>query len=120
MNRKATGDRAEGLVCRYLEQRGLVLLERNYRCRGGEIDLIMCEGDTLVFIEVRYRRSTAFGRAAETVSASKRSRLVQCAGRYLTQHRAWHRPARFDVVCIEGELRREGIDWLRDAFRADA
>ncbi|MGD2076691.1 MAG: YraN family protein [Gammaproteobacteria bacterium] len=116
MNRKATGDRAEELACRYLKQRGLRLLSRNYRCRRGEIDLIMRDGDSLVFVEVRYRRQTAFGRAAETVSATKQARIIHCAHWYINQHGAWNKPARFDVVCIEGDLDRGVVQWLRDAF----
>jgi putative endonuclease len=68
MNRKAIGDNAERLACQYLQRHGLKLLGRNFRCRGGEIDLIMQHGDSLVFVEVRYRRRTGFGRAASFVA----------------------------------------------------
>ena len=116
MNRKATGDHAEQLACDFLQQHGLQLLTRNYRCRRGEIDLIMRDGDSLVFVEVRYRHRTAFGTAAETVSNSKQARIIHCANCYLTQQRAWNEPARFDVVCIEGGLHQRRVEWLQSAF----
>ena len=119
MNRKAMGDHAEQLACAFLQQQGLQLLIRNYRCRRGEIDLIMRDGDSLVFVEVRYRHRTAFGTAAETVSTSKQARIIHCAKCYLTQQRAWNEPARFDVVCIEGSAQRRRTEWLPNAFCLD-
>jgi len=120
MNRKTTGDHAEQLACRFLQQRGLQLLSRNYRCKGGEIDLVMQHGDSLVFVEVRYRHRTAFGTPAETVSSRKQARIIHCAQCYLSQHRAWNRAARFDVVCIAGGLQRHRVEWLPDAFGLDS
>lgn len=120
MNRKATGDDAEQLACDYLTTRGLQLLGRNFHCRGGEIDLIMRHGDSLVFVEVRYRRHTTYGRAAETVSPGKQQRIIRCAQYYISRHRQWNAAARFDVVGIEGQPGRLHIDWIRDAFRPHA
>lgn len=119
MNRKAIGDRAEHLACKYLEKRGLKLLQRNFNCRGGEIDLVMQHGDSLVFVEVRYRRHTAFGRAAETISPSKQGRVIRCAQYYIGRYRCWNTAARFDVVSIEGEPGRTQVEWIRNAFGAD-
>jgi putative endonuclease len=119
MNRKSKGDHAEQLACGYLQRHGLQTLARNYRCRRGEIDLVMRDGDSLVFVEVRYRQRTAYGSAAESVSTGKQARIIHCANCYLAQHRAWSAPARFDVVCIEGDARRRRIDWLRNAFDVD-
>ena len=116
MNRKRIGHRAESLACGYLKRRGLRLLSRNFRCRRGEIDLIMQDGDSLVFVEVRYRHRTAFGTAAETVSTSKQARIIHCANCYLARYRAWNEPARFDVVCIEGGASQRRIEWLQNAF----
>ena len=73
---ESAGTGAEDLACAYLQQNGLRLLARNYRCRSGEIDLIMRDGEYLVFVEVRYRKREAFGSAAETVSSSKRARII--------------------------------------------
>ena len=120
MNRKATGDSAEQLACRYLQTQGLKLLQRNFYCRGGEIDLVMQHGDSLVFVEVRYRHRTAFGTAAETVSTSKQARIIHCANCYLARYRAWNEPARFDVVCIEGGASQRRIEWLQNAFYLDS
>jgi len=114
------GREAEDLACRHLEARGLRLLERNYRCRAGELDLVMLEGTTLVLVEVRSRSGTSHGGAAASVGPRKQQRFVRAA-RHLLLTRAQYRklPARFDVVAIEagppGEAPR--IDWIRDAFR---
>jgi putative endonuclease len=120
MNRKAIGDSAERLACQYLKRRGLKLLQRNFHCRGGEIDLIMQHGDSLVFVEVRYRRYTAFGRAAETISPHKQGRVIRCAKYYISRHQRWNAASRFDVVCIEGDPGNMQVEWISDAFRADA
>lgn len=119
MNRKTTGDYAETLAARYLVRRGLELLVRNFHCRRGEIDLVMRDGDKLVFVEVRYRRRTGFGHAAETVSRNKQQRIIQCARYYLTMHQGWNTAARFDVVAIEGRLDNCTVEWIADAFRLD-
>ncbi|MGD8932981.1 MAG: YraN family protein, partial [Chromatiales bacterium] len=110
-----TGKQAEERAREHLERRGLRLLERNYRCRQGEIDLIMLQGDTLVFIEVRYRKSSAFGSAVETVTAQKQARLLAAARHYLQAKRA-SLPCRFDVVGITGQAPGAHIEWISDAF----
>jgi putative endonuclease len=120
MNHKKTGDQAETLACNFLQRQGLTLVVRNFNCRGGEIDLVMRDSGALVFIEVRYRRQTRFGRAAETVARSKQVRIIRCAQYYMHCHHAWNDVARFDVVSIEGEPDNPAIDWLKDAFRLDA
>lgn len=98
-----------------LRAAGLELLERNFRCRGGEIDLIMNERGTLVFVEVRQRRNPAFGGAAESVTRTKQRKLLTAAAVYVARNPAWQpRPARFDVVCIDGER----ITWLNNAIEA--
>ena len=117
-NRKVIGDEAEALACDYLSEQGLYLLERNYRCRGGEIDLIMQHDDSLVFVEVRYRRNITYGRAAETVTAYKQRRVIHCARVYMNHHGNSNVPARFDVVSIEGEPDQRQIEWISNAFQA--
>ena len=92
---------------------GLRLLERNWRCRLGEIDLIAEEGGVLVFAEVRMRRSARFGGAAESVTAAKRSRLIAAANLYLSQCRA-QAPCRFDVFLVDGPA--GDVKWIRNAF----
>lgn len=109
-----SGEDFERQACVYLTDRGLRLRERNYRCRNGEIDLIMLDGQTLVFVEVRYRNNARFGGAAASVDAGKRRRLTAAALHYLQRH-AHDAPARFDVVAMGPG---ERIEWIRDAFPA--
>lgn len=110
------GQQAEDLALTHLQRQGLRLVARNYRCKGGEIDLIMQDGATLVFVEVRYRKSARFGGALESVTPLKQARIIHSAGHYLARHRL-NPPARFDVVALEpgGEMLR--VQWVRDAFR---
>jgi len=114
------GNRAETLACNYLQHHGLTLVTRNFHCRRGEIDLIMRDHDSLVFVEVRYRRQTRYGHAAETVVRSKQVRIIYCAQYYMHCHQTWNDVARFDVISIEGEPEDPAISWLKDAFRLDA
>lgn len=114
------GRRGEDLALQYLEARGLRLLERNYRCKGGEIDLVMLDGTTLALIEVRSRSSSDFGGAAASVGTRKQRRFI-VAARHLMLTRPQMRKlaARFDVVAVD---RAEGsgeqvVTWVRDAFR---
>lgn len=112
----AAGARAEALAATFLESRGLVIVERNWRRRCGELDLIARDGDTLVFVEVRLRRSRAFGGAAASIHAAKRARLVAAAGLYLGNLNA-SPPCRFDVVLLDA-LATDRIQWLRDVISA--
>ena len=110
MNRE--GARAEDLCAEVLRRAGLTLVERNWRCRHGEIDLIAEEGETLVFAEVRMRSGPAFGGAAESVTAAKRAKLLAAARLYLIR-----RPQaayRFDVFLVDGPVSH--VEWIRDAF----
>jgi putative endonuclease len=108
MNRGAA---AEALAARYLATRGLTIVQRNYRCRGGEIDLIARDGEVLVFVEVRLRRNRAFGTAAESITAAKRRRLRLAARHYLARL-GREPPCRFDAVLLDA-LETENIEWLR-------
>ena len=113
----AIGRDAEELAERYLSRHGLMLIMRNYRCRRGEIDLVMRDADTLVFVEVRRRTSHAFGGGVASVDSRKRTRLVAAAEHYLMMKRiSDERPCRFDVVAIDGRSPRTTIEWVRDAF----
>jgi putative endonuclease len=111
MNRR--GAAAESLAAAFLQSRGLAILERNYRCRFGEIDLVARSGALLVFVEVRARRSDAFGGAAGSITAAKRRRLVATARHYLAARRV-DRACRFDVVLVRGA--EPQVEWLQDAF----
>lgn len=111
---------AEERALAYLQAHGLALLARNYRCRGGELDLVMEGSGMLVFVEVRHRARTDFGTPEETVTANKRKRLLLAARTYLLHHpRHATRPMRFDVVALQGKLPEAPIRWIRNAFGAD-
>ncbi len=93
------------------------VIERNFHCRAGEIDLIMRDGDCLVFVEVRYRRSDRYGSPAESVAARKQARLLTTAQYYLQTHPAQReRPMRFDVVAVRPSPQGLHIEWISDAF----
>ncbi len=113
---RGLGEDKERIACGYLEQRGLRLLARNYRCRRGEIDLVMLDetlgAPDLVFIEVRFRGSERFGGAAASVDRRKQARLSAAAAHYL-QHHPSELPCRFDVVAIGAGDR---VHWIRGAF----
>ncbi|HEU4853459.1 MAG TPA: YraN family protein [Telluria sp.] len=95
----------------YLGMRGLTLVEANYTCRGGEIDLIMRDNGTLVFVEVRQRDNTGYGGAAASISPAKVRRLVRAAQTYLLRFTRLP-PCRFDVLAVDGDK----IDWLRNVI----
>lgn len=108
------GGEAEAAAERFLAGRGMRCVARNWRCRGGEIDLIMRDGGTLVFVEVRARRRGTFGGAAASIDRGKQLRLIHAASVYLAGT-ATPPPCRFDAVLFDGDR----LTWLRDAFRAD-
>lgn len=108
----AEGARAEDLCADLMRAAGLRLIERNWRCRMGEIDLIAEEGGRLVFAEVRMRTGPGFGGAGESVTAAKRSRLIAAARLYLA--RRPQADCRFDVFLVDG--RTTEVQWIRDAF----
>jgi len=125
LDRRARGNLAESAARDALLRAGLREVASNANYRGGELDLVMLDGsgrdgDTLVFVEVRYRRSAAFGGGAASVDVGKRRKLVHAAQSFLGQHRQYgNLPCRFDVVEADGDPRAPRINWLRDAFRAD-
>ena len=108
------GDAAEALAAQFLQAQGLRIVERNYRCRGGEIDLIATDGTTLVFVEVRLRSGTAFGGAAASITAAKRRRLAFAAKHYLGRL-GREPPCRFDAILLD-RLEPDRVEWLRDAI----
>ncbi len=114
--RQAKGAAAEQLAADYLQRQGLTLIERNFRVRGGEIDLICRDGKTTVFVEVRLRSSGNFGGAAASITATKQARLILAARHWLLRH--GETPCRFDCILLDG-LEFKNIEWLRDAFSAD-
>lgn len=109
----AAGREAEARACAHLRTHGLRLVEKNFRCRGGEIDLIMRDGEYLVFVEVRFRSRRDFGGAAASVTAGKQGRLTVAAQHYLLKLRTLP-PCRFDIVALQAGTAPE---WIRDAFQ---
>ena len=113
------GAHAEDLACRFLLEHGLRLLACNYRCRRGEIDLIMQDRGNLVFVEVRYRRQSRYGSGLESVKPRKQQRIVHCATQFLQCHpQRAQQPARFDVVALRPDNDGTRIEWIRNAFDA--
>jgi putative endonuclease len=112
---KELGGQAESQAAAYLRQQGLKLIASNYHCRFGEIDLIMRDGKTLVFVEVRLRSNDSFGGAASSITGAKRQRLVQTAQHYLQQH--GEAACRFDAVLMRS-LDMRDIEWIQNAFEA--
>lgn len=112
-NKRETGTRKEQLAAEYLTRQGVRVLDRNFRCRQGEIDLVGRDGRYLVFFEVKYRRNECKGAPAEAVGYAKQQKIRYTAQMYLYRHRyPEDMPCRFDVVSILGDQ----ISWIRDAF----
>jgi len=117
--RQRGGD-IEAAAHAYLGKAGLHGISCNASFRFGELDLVMRDGDSVVFIEVRYRRNAGFGGGAASITASKRRKLVAAAQAFLQAHREFaNAPCRFDVVDASGDPDAPTLEWLRDAFRAD-
>ncbi|HEU0154286.1 MAG TPA: YraN family protein [Arenimonas sp.] len=116
-DRQALGAAAEAAALRHLEAAGLVLLARNARFKVGELDLVMRDGDTVVFVEVRLRNATHFGDGFASVDRRKRQRMVRAAQAWLAARPALARhPCRLDVVSARAEDGAHALDWQRDAF----
>ncbi len=111
---KNDGARAEKLAADFLQRNGLRLIDSNFRCRMGEIDLILRDGPTVVFAEVRLRSSTQFGGAAASITAAKQARISRAAQIYLQQNHT-DAPCRFDAVLLDS-LDAERIEWIKNAF----
>ena len=111
------GQAAERLAERFLREEGLSTVMRNFRCRQGEVDLIMLHGTSLVFVEVRSRSSHRYGGAAASIGRRKRKRIALAARYFLARHREWNgRPCRFDAVVLNATGR---CRWIRGAFTCD-
>lgn len=117
--RRLSGDEAEELAFRKLERAGLEPVTRNFHCRHGEIDLVMLDGECLVFVEVRYRGSGSRVDAISTVDARKQRKFARTAAIYLARHPHYrHHSCRFDVLGVDRLPNGKAtIRWIRDAFR---
>ena len=113
-NKRQAGDKYETLAIEFLTTQGLKLLERNYQCKAGEVDLVMEHTDTIVFVEVRYRQKQQFGGAVMSVTPAKQRKLAMAALHYLQCNKRNDDPCRFDVVAFGKDERQ----WLVDAFQS--
>lgn len=115
----ATGRWAEQAAARYLQDQGLTLLDRNFRCRAGEIDLVMSDAEVLVFVEVRFRRDARFGTGLDSVTPAKQRKLLAAAGAWLARRRAGRARCRFDVLSVSKRNYRPDFLWVKNAFGQD-
>ena len=117
---RAAGDVFEQRARAELERAGLTCLAHNYSTRYGELDLVMRDADTVVFVEVRYRKNASHGDAAASVTASKQAKLILAAQHWLAAHpQHAQRACRFDVVSYDGPVNAIRQEWLRGAFEVD-
>lgn len=126
INTKKLGNQIENLVCDYLRKQKLKLIARNYACRLGEIDLIMQDQSTLIFIEVRYRQHLNFGSSLESVNLIKQNKIIKTAEYYLlSQQLSEPMACRFDVVGVKPISQKIGsiskldsaqVEWIKNAF----
>ncbi len=120
-NPRQLGQLAETAALDFLRHQGLRLVARNWRCRLGELDLVMQENDTLVFVEVRYRRHQGWGGALSSVTPAKQQKLIRAAQSFLQQEPRWSKhPCRFDVIAPDEQGQCSHTRWIRDAFGGPA
>lgn len=110
------GNKAEKIALDYLRLKELTLETKNYQTRFGEIDLVMSDKEYLVFVEVRHRRMSTFGGAIESIDQRKKKKLRLTAQSYLQRNKLADRPCRFDILCVNGELKSPSIQWIKNAF----
>ncbi len=115
MDNRAKGTTGEAQAAEYLRQKGYVVLQQNWRSKLGELDIIASEKDTLVFVEVKSRKSSAFGTAAQAVNPRKQQKIIKTAMGYLKSRGIVDKDVRFDVVSITGEE----VELIKNAFQSD-
>lgn len=108
------GEQAEQFAREYLEQQGLRWQASNFRCKQGELDLVMREGETVVIVEVRYRQSQQYGGALASITPKKQARIIAATQHYVIINRLSNAAIRFDVIAIAGD---QQIDWIKNAFQ---
>jgi len=118
--RKALGFKGEELAVQYLKKKGYKVIERNYRCQWGEIDLVARDKETLIFVEIKSRSSSEFGLPQDAVDRFKQKKLIQVAKAYMAEHRLQETvPARFDVVAVQLTPSGPDIELIKDAFQEE-
>ena len=114
------GRAAEQAACNFLTSKDFRLVERNYRCRYGEIDLIMKDSKYLVFVEVRARKHTHYGGGIGSITSTKRHKLIKTATHYLISHQSYDKiPCRFDVIGVKPTQESWDMEWIKNAFSVD-
>lgn len=111
----AKGSATEEQACQFLISQGLKLVDRNFRCKSGELDLVMLDGKTLVIVEVRYRKNNRYGGAEASVTRQKQAKIIAATHYYLTQHKTGA-SIRFDVIAITGD---NPVNWIKNAFQTE-
>jgi putative endonuclease len=120
INRQELGKTAEDQACIFLQHKGMRLIKQNYRCYHGEIDLIMRDQDHIVFVEVRSRSRTDFGKACETINNNKIRKLIKAAKHYLQVTKCLDTVhSRFDVIAIQHEIEKTDVQWIKNAFSVE-
>ncbi|HSR62208.1 MAG TPA: YraN family protein [Gammaproteobacteria bacterium] len=119
INSRQRGRLAENVALKYLENHGLKLVTRNYHASGGEIDLIMQDRETIIFIEVRYRENSNHHNPAESIDPGKCRRIINTSQRFLQVNRKMTTlDCRFDVIILSGSLEKPSVEWINNAFQA--
>ena len=114
-----TGNDAELRACQYLNEQGLELIERNFHCRYGEIDLVMRDQQTIIFVEVRFRKADSLVDGAQSITTSKQQRIIRSASYYLQRHKFNETiPARIDVVAVTQGKDEHQFEWIQNAIEA--
>ncbi len=117
MNKRTIGNGSEDLACRYIEQQGCSILERNFRCKLGEIDIIARDGSYLCFIEVKFRNDNSFGEPKEAVNYSKQRRISNVSRFYLySKNVSFDIPIRYDVIAVSVNEGIFSFEWIKNAF----
>jgi putative endonuclease len=120
IDKKQIGKNAEEEACQFLQSRGFRLLQQNYRCYHGEIDLIMQDGNDIVFVEVRCRRRSDYGNALESINKIKIHKLIKAATHFLQMKKCLHKVnSRFDVIAIHPVAGKMQLEWIKNAFSVE-
>ncbi|WP_191603089.1 YraN family protein [Marinomonas algicola] len=114
--KKINGDQAELLAKQFLEEQDLIFIAKNFSCRFGEIDLIFTDSKSIIFTEVRYRSTQFRGSAAESITPSKRKRIVKTAQYWLKEKQLELSPIRFDAILFDGEVSKHNLNWIKAIF----
>jgi len=114
---KTRGDHAEKIAVEFLKKNKFRVVQNNYHCRWGEIDIIARYNDILAFTEVRYRKTNCYGHAWETVNTAKQQRIIKTAQTFLLENSKYEEFClRFDLISLDGDLNDPDIEWFQNAF----